>query len=188
MTTKIISWCFFVNFKNIDRLSEYLVGLKCNQRAARWWFPGWQCRLYYDANSLNKAPLIKEYIQNICNNGIPTIEMIPVREGYPCITERYRPLFEPNVSACMVRDVDSILSKLDADYVNEWFNNTDLKLFKYREHLMPHDRIMGGGITVRGHLLNEDLHIKPVKRSKGDDEVMLDEVIKGSLVLKLLHE
>ena len=180
MDTKVISWCFFVNLENISRLGEYLVGLKCNQRAARWWFPGWQCRLYYDAKGLSCFQIIKTYIENICNNGTPAIEMLPVREGYPSINERYRPLFDPNVSVCIVRDIDSILSKPDADRVNDWLNNSTCKVLKYREHYMRPDYVMGGGICVKGHFLNEQKYIKPCSAKKGDDERMLCNLLKDS--------
>lgn len=178
MDVKVISWCFYVDMKNIERLCEYLVGLKCNQRAARWWFPEWQCRLYYDSTTLNDYPVIKKYIENVCYNGIPMIEMIPCRIGYPCINERYRPFFEKNITACIVRDIDSILSKIDADHVNNWLYNTNFKIFKYLEYQMPLDYAMGGGIAIRGNLNNEDKYIKPVSVIRGDDELLLKNILR----------
>lgn len=149
---KVISWCFYFDCVNVSRFAEYLVGLKCNQRAARFWFPDWHCRLYYDAESVKDHPCIWNFIRDVCMNGSPQIELIPKRLDYPIMTERYRPFFEPGISVTIVRDIDSVLSKVDADCVNKWFYESSSHILQYREIKMGLDYVMGGGIGFRGSL------------------------------------
>lgn len=146
---KVISWCFYVNPSNIKRLPEYLVGLKANKIAARWWFNDWKCRLYYDPLNLENYPEVGEYVKEICQNDLPVIEMIPVRKNYPLITERYLPFFEKDIQVSIVRDIDSILSYTDSCIVNKWLTESDSKVLRYLEYKMKLFT-MGGGIAVRG--------------------------------------
>jgi hypothetical protein len=39
------------------------------------------------------------------------------------MVERYHVFFDSNIHVSVVRDVDSILTKLDADIVNNWIND-----------------------------------------------------------------
>jgi len=176
---KVISWCFYFDKKNKDRLAEYLLGLKCNQRAARYWFPGWQLRLYYDQTM---KPAIKEYIEEICKHGYPNIEMIPTREGYNPMVERYRPFFDPEVEVCAARDIDSILSKTDANYIQDWLNNNDSDILSYKEHMQHDHTCMGGGITVKTRVfkkIGEIFFATPDKKfARGIDERQLIEFLK----------
>lgn len=163
--SRIISWSLYINPNYIYRLGEYLFGLKCNIEAAKKWFPTFKCRIYYHS-SVEKHSSIWQYVLNLCQE----IEMIKVRSGYPTETERYRPLFEDH-EITIVRDIDSILSKTDADFVHEWIN-TPTKILIYSEYKMK-NKPMGGGVCVKGNLLNEELYIKPTFYNRGDDEDVL---------------
>ncbi len=167
--SRIISWSLYINSKYIHRLGEYLFGLKCNIQAAKKWVPTFKCRLYYHS-SVQDNLNIWQYVVDLCKD----VEMIKVREGYPTETERYRPLFEDH-EVTIVRDIDSILSKTDADYVNEWLQSSS-KIFYYSEYMMDH-KPMGGGVGVKGKLLNEALYIKPVRYNRGDDEDVLANIL-----------
>jgi hypothetical protein len=146
---KVISWCLYINPDNKTRLPEYLCGLRCNQRAARQWFPTWNLRIYYN-ETVVESPEVKEFVFGVAQWGDPPIEMIPCRAGgaNPMI-ERYRPFFDSSVSVCIVRDIDSILSKTDADFVNQWLENDKLNLFCYREYQMNPGWAMGGGVAAK---------------------------------------
>lgn len=180
MSLRVISWCLFFNKLHVDRLSEYLTGLRYNRRAARLWFPGWECRLYYDEHSLSEYPEILTYVKKICGVGYPEIKLIPCEKGYIATSERYRPFFDENVEVTIVRDIDSILSKIDADFVNEWINNSNCKILAYREHKMTGNSFMGGGISIKGVFnkqVDKGRETVSLNLEKGPDEAWLREFI-----------
>lgn len=150
---KIISWCFYIDKDNenthmtLTRLPEYLMGLKCNQRAARLWFPEWKLRLYFDEEVKTISPEIWNLVQDISIYGSPEIELVPCRPGHHPMIERYRPFIEEKDGVCIVRDLDSILSKTDADLVNLWLANQNSDLLSYEEYLMSNT--MGGGVGIK---------------------------------------
>lgn len=146
--SRVISWCLYVDSSDVSRLPEYLVGLKCNQRAARLWFPGWELRLYV-ARSHPQENAVWEFVEKIAKHGDPVIRIIECDPEKHPMTERYRPFFDPNVRVCIVRDLDSILSKTDADLVNEWISDPQYDVLQYREYLMGNNSIMGGGVGFK---------------------------------------
>jgi hypothetical protein len=163
------------------RLPEYLFGLKCNQRAARFWFPDWNLRLYIDS-SVHENESVFNYLFDICEYGEPKIEMIPCRYGFNPTIERYRPFFEPNINVCLARDVDSILSKTDADYVKCWLDGKygDVDILCYREYMQDPVSCMGGGISVKcPRFLGSNLfHSTPeFKYLRGVDEKQLERLL-----------
>lgn len=182
MGIRVISWCLFFSPLHIGRLSEYLVGLRYNRRAARLWFPGWECRLYYDEKSLEKYPEILNYVKKVCNMGYPEIKMIPCEKGYLVTSERYRPFFEENVEVSIVRDIDGVLSKIDADFVIDWLNNSNCKVLAYKEYKMAENYFMGGGTSVKGSFnknLDKGRENEGFRLAKGPDEKWL-----GKFILK----
>lgn len=144
---RVISWCLYYDESNLVRLPEYLVGLKCNQRAARVWFPGWHLRLYYN-KSVRQHSSLWDYVVSIATYGDPCIELIECRDNIHPKIERYRPFFDDTVDVCIARDIDSILSKTDADIVQQWLLNSSSPVLIYREHKMTYI-CMGGGVGVR---------------------------------------
>lgn len=182
---KVISWCFYVDEKsNKERLPEYLFGLKCNQRAARFWFPDWTLRLYVDV-SVSEHPSVFNYLFDICEYGSPKIEMIPCRNGFNPTVERYRPFFEPGVQVCLARDVDSILSKTDANYVQSWLDGAygEVDILCYREYMQFTYTCMGGGIAVKCAKfegLDDTFYATPcLKYERGIDEKQLKNLLAG---------
>lgn len=171
----VISWCLFINtaFDAWSRLPEYLFGLKCNQRAARVWFPGWQLRLYIDA-SVTENSSVYNYVSDIARYGEPQIELIPCREGCNPMIERHRPFADQRVNVCLVRDLDSILSRTDAEIVQHWMNDTNYDVLRYREYQQSRNLAMGGGIAIKCHTLPLDLKIPTDKYwQRGHDENVL---------------
>ena len=149
---KVISWCFFVDEKAKIRLPEYLFGLRCNKIGAELWFPDWHLRLYID-KSVYKYPSVLKFIIDICySKKGPKIDLLLCREGFNPTIERYRPFFDKDVEICIARDIDSILSKTDAEYVDRWLSGEygdDVDILCYREYMQPNDFCMGGGIGIK---------------------------------------
>lgn len=63
------------------------------------------------------------------------------------MVERYRGLVEQDVDVCIVRDLDSILSKSDANRINAWLKDDGSDVFRYREYRMAYEWSMGGGMA-----------------------------------------
>jgi hypothetical protein len=179
--SKVISWCFYVDCKNLERLPEYLVGLKCNQRAARLWFPDWKLKMYIDPKTKTDYPSVYQYVNEIAQYGEPPIELIDCRPDSHPLIERYRPFFDSDVSVCIARDVDSILSKTDADIVNVWINEKDFDVLQYLEHWMSSRSIMGGGVGFkRNAVVAESIqkhYYSKEDRSRGFDEDIIAAIL-----------
>jgi hypothetical protein len=174
---KVISWSFYVDLGNMVRLPEYLVGLKCNQRAARLWFPGWNLRLYLDPKT-KEIPAIWKWIREVCEYGEPKIEIVECREGKHPKIERYRPIFDPTVSVFIARDIDSILSKIDADMVNVWLEEEQYDVLQYLEHKMDETWIMGGGLGFKRNPNTPCDDTNYITSNYLGDERMLSKIVK----------
>lgn len=147
--SKVISWCFYVEPKCMERLPEYIAGLKCNQRAAKRWFPGWKLRLYISKAKAETETRLWEFIDEIAKFHDPPIEVFECDPDVHPTLERYSPFCDPTVDVCIARDVDSILSKTDADIVNDWVCDDRYDVLQYREYMMTAIDIMGGGVGLK---------------------------------------
>ena len=177
---KVISWCLYIDSDNINRLPEYLFGLRCNQRAARVWFPGWKLRLYIHA-SVRISPAVWKYVDEIASYGYPKIELIDCDVGKNPMTERYRPFVDDSVDVCIVRDLDSILSKVDADMVNQWLNNDNMDVLRYREYQQEKSRAMGGGIGIKCKITHDKKLVDSTSFGRrGYDECKLEHFLKNN--------
>jgi len=178
---KVISWCLYLDPKNKKRLPEYLVGLRCNQRAARVWFPGWDLRLYID-ETVENSEEVAQFVKDVTEFGCPKIEVRKCREGLNPMLERYRPFFDDDVAVCIARDIDSILSKTDADLVNRWLEQDEFDVLRYREYQMPCKWSMGGGIAVKTRAFTGKPDFREVPRIKllgrGHDEPALAKILE----------
>lgn len=169
---KIISWCLFVG--SLDRLPEYLIGLKCNQRAARRWFPGWELWLYID-ESIKTNLEVYEFVKEIAEFGFPEIKLIDCFPNSNPMIQRYRPVYEKDV-IFIVRDLDSILSKSDADLVNAWVENEQSDILRYREYMMSSGLTMGGGYGLKTKSVNADIISFDYKNYRGEDEIFSKQI------------
>jgi hypothetical protein len=172
MERKVISWCLYVD--NFSRLPEYLAGLRCNQRAARWYFPDWKLRLY-----VNGSLCVKEFVNEVAQFGSPEIELVPCRDGANPMVERFRVFLDDSVDVSIVRDLDGILSKQDACRVNAWLDDDQSNVLAYREHEMSY-KAMGGGIGIKHRAVRgNDLAIRVVHtQGRGQDEPLLDRFLQ----------
>lgn len=177
---KLISWCLYVDPDNLQRLPEYLMGLKCNQRAARMHFPDWKLRLYVD-KTLDQCPEMADYVRDLAHYGTPEIDLVQCREDSNPMVERFRALLDDTVDVVLVRDVDSILSRTDADLVNAWLedDDDDIDVFRYREYQMNCRWSMGGGMGGRTRAFASHLdHLDVVKkRGRNQDEGVLAQML-----------
>jgi hypothetical protein len=172
--SKIISWCLFV--ERLDRLPEYLAGLKCNQRAARRWFPGWELWLYID-ESVKKNLEVYEFVNEVAEFGFPEIKLIDCHPNANPMIQRYRPVYEKD-SIFIVRDLDSILSKADADLVNEWVGNEQSDILRYQEYMMSSCLTMGGGYGLKTKSVNVDIISFDYQNHRGEDELFAEKITR----------
>lgn len=174
MEKKVISWCLYIGDRE-DRIPEYLVGLRINQRAAKKWFPGWELRLYMDKNVKYRQD-IYNYVLDVAKYGGTEIKVIEVDGTTNRTFDRYRPFFEKDVDVTIARDIDSILSKKDAELVEEWLTDERSHVLKYREYKMSKNMPMGGGIGIKKHIDADFPHI--VGEHRGLDERNLSRVLQ----------
>ena len=181
---KIISWCLYVEDRS--RRPEYLLGLRINQRAARKWFPGWSLRLYID-KSIKDDKDVYEYVLDLAKYGDPIIEIIEVDGTTNRTFDRYKPFFEKDVDVALARDIDSILSKKDAELVEKWLNDDNSYVLRYREYQMGEDMPMGGGIGMKRYFSDANIPFPQVQgECRGLDErnlrrLFLEHLDKGKI-------
>lgn len=170
---KVICFCFYDYEKYRNRWVEYLVGLKINTKISKILFPDWSIRLYTRITNDN----IRMYIDNFCiENNIENI-IIPPNEN-PMIY-RFTSFFDKNIDVCIIRDIDSILSIIDYNYVNEWLN-TEKTVLIYKEHLQGTNDGMGGGIGIKPKKLNINVKfISYDSQDRGYDESELSRLLKN---------
>lgn len=174
---KVVSWCIYYDDSSTAsgaRFSEYLMGFRYNVAAMAKWFPEWEGRLHLSSPIKEELPELWNALVDIIGDS-KQIKLYDYMEEWgnwhPMMT-RYMPLFDPKVAVCAVRDIDSIIGKLDKEHLDAWMQS-DAQSHGYREWQMPRNGTMGGGLTVRNLPLDNDLieqfRIRP-KTGRGVDE------------------
>jgi hypothetical protein len=179
---KVISLCLYYRQDANDRFIEYILGLKYNHKARNLWFSDWEIWLYIDT-SVKKEQILMDYIRSF-NDPIITIKEID-NENNPMI-ERYRPIFDPTVDIVICRDIDSILSKTDAEYVSKFLEDDSKDVMCYHEYKMGYIS-MGGGVAVKTRNIVEPNNICiPIinNRLRDYDEKILEELINSVTTLR----
>lgn len=64
--------------------------------------------------------MLFRFVSDVCGDKVEIVDCRPMM--HPMV-ERYHVFFDRDVDVSIVRDVDSILTKLDADVVNNWIND-----------------------------------------------------------------
>ena len=112
---------------------RYLEGAKRQFELAKYWYPGWEFRLYIDDASRIDLP------------GANVIEM---KEGDGTYGRLF-PLFEEAV--VIVRDADSRITAREAMAVFEWMES-GMKFHLIHDHVLHHRPVMAGAFGVVGPL------------------------------------
>lgn len=180
---KIISYCLYDTINhNLNRFPEYLVGLLLNIKVKEILFPDWKIKLYIKI--LN--PLILSYITEISKKH--DIELINVhKERHPMIA-RYEPFIDKTIDICIVRDLDSILSKTDKRYIEYWLHNHNKYILNYKEYMQNKNCAMGGGLGIKVQKLKLWDKLPYIGVNSYNDEYNKDEEYLYHKILKKVNK
>lgn len=113
---KIISFSLWGNIR------LYCIGAIKNALLAKKYFPGWICRYYYDESV---PEIIIEYLKSLDNVELKFIEIPSGGKYYKSIGQfgmfwRFYPFNDDDVEIWMARDIDSRLSKYEAEKIEDF--------------------------------------------------------------------
>lgn len=129
----------------------YLHGALVNARQVQEHFPGWNMWVYHD----NSVP--RETLDSL--EKFEHIKLFEVTDGSYGMFWRFMALFEPNLDAVLVRDLDSRITWRDVRCVNDWLESP-FRLSVIRDHEEHYKvPILGGLFGLKGgplprHLLS----------------------------------
>ena len=135
---------------------RYLEGARRQFELAKYWYPGWEYRLYIDDASRIDLP------------GADVIEIKAKTNG---MFWRFLPMFEDAI--VIVRDADSRITAREAMAVYEWIAS-GRKFHLMRDHAWHRTSINAGMLGVRGPLSTE-LAISMMLASIGECQYGKDE-------------
>lgn len=165
---KVISFSVFGSDK------KYREGLLKNIAASKYIYPDRKVIAYCDRQNFN------EIQKKITDENVALICYQEISNGLEGAIWRYIPALDPNVTVAIFRDADSVITKREAEAVNEWLASTfDVHLI--RDHPYHTSPIMGGMFGIRGQavrILEELLKCALQKRRLhvyGDDQAFLNE-------------
>jgi hypothetical protein len=119
-------------------------------------------------------------VREIAEFGLPKIELVSSREKCNQAVERYRAFVDVDVDVCLVRDIDSILSKTDSDLVNNWLMDPTSDILRFWEYKMCFGMCMGGGIGLKKRSMRSIQSIPFTERkTRGEDEQILNSILKN---------
>ena len=114
---------------------SYIVGALENCRLARFYYPGWEVKIYVDDT-------ITEQVRGMLRRGGATV----VRAAYPGMFGRFGIALDDSVDRFIVRDADSRLGPREVVAVNEWIaSGRAWHVIKdYRDRMVDPRPIPGG--------------------------------------------
>lgn len=144
----VISFCLY------SSKTTYTLGMKENILLGQKFFPDWEIRIYY--NDIIPDTFINEYIKLgaiciKCEN----------KMNLQCILWRFFPLDDESVHHWISRDVDSRLSKRDANLVNQWIQSNKT-LHCIRDHKYHCNAIMGGMFGINNKFFHAKYKFKKI--------------------------
>ena len=127
----------------------YLHGALVNARQVQEHFPGWEMRVYHDSS----VPW--ETLESL--RKFEHVKLVQVNDDSYGMFWRFRPLFEPDLEAVLVRDLDSRITWRDVRCVKEWLESP-FRLSVIRDHEEHYKvPIVGGLFGLKGGPLPESL-------------------------------
>jgi len=115
----------------------YLVGAISNAKLAPLYYPGWQCRIYCGQDTP------ASWRNELQRAGYQVVMRRALRGLWDGLFWRFEPVFDPQVSVCLIRDCDSRLNPREAAAVTEWLA-TKKRLHTMRDHYQHIVPILGG--------------------------------------------
>jgi len=160
MSLNVISYSLFLQ-GNISSFSKYIVGVRECIKTRDLYFSKYHIYIFYD-DSLEKnkrygLPLLYIIKSLVCKNircfKVKGLENHPtyVRAGY-----RFLALKKTDVNIVLFRDIDSPLTRLDRNYVDNWITISRESVMTYRSIVCTDDSIVqysGGGTSINKSLL-----------------------------------
>lgn len=128
---------------------KYYVGAEKNITLTKEHLPDWEVSIYYHPDSTEESYInkIKTMDCNVINVADIDLKINKPITDYPIpFFWRFFSFFDDNIS--IVRDLDSRISKREADYINRWING-DKNYFVIRDHTW-HSQYPAGLFGMRG--------------------------------------
>lgn len=150
----------------------YLYGLRANHMASKLWFKDYELWLYID-KSVKEHDYLMKYISSFTEPSFVIKDCSP--KHHPMF-ERYRPMIDDSVDITVCRDIDSVLSKEDADNINAFIEREDKDVFCYQEYMMSLWS-MGGGFCIKKGIIKEWTQVYGIDRDR-DEEPLHDLIEK----------
>lgn len=148
MSKLVISFSLFLDPKWKCRHHEYLLGVLANVQARDRYFSDFELWFFTDVK-LKHNPIIRYVMKQY-----DRVKFLfkPFRDYKEAVQWRFIPIFHrvinKTMKAVLVRDVDSVLTELDAHFITTWLNNeTSPPLLLYREYIMSY-LVCGGGFNI----------------------------------------
>jgi hypothetical protein len=127
----------------------YLHGALVNAKQVREHFPEWHMRIYHD----DTVP--SDVLEQLRQFG--HVKLVQVNDGSYGMFWRFRALFEPNLDAVLIRDLDSRITWRDVKCVSEWLESP-YRLSVIRDHEEHYKvPILGGLFGLKGGPLPNSL-------------------------------
>lgn len=146
----------------------YLHGAIMNARTAGQWYPDWSCRFYVGVS------VPREVCEQLEAAGALVIH-VDGPETPSAMLWRFRPVYEEDVQAIMVRDCDSRFGRREREAVSEWLGE-GRPFHIMRDHPAHRAPILGGlwGATGPGLVvMREALAQAPLPDVPGVDQYFL---------------
>ena len=142
-----ICYSLFLSEEYKPRHWEYLTGAILNIDARNRYFPGF-ILVYYIDEKLKDHPAI-QLITKLADPSTVQLIFCPCNSFVEAVQWRQRKLKhrDPCDGLILIRDIDSLLTQLDADLVQHWQQNSSAPLLVYHEYLMSFISA-GGGFSL----------------------------------------
>jgi hypothetical protein len=162
-----------ISFSVFGTESKYREGFIRNIDAAAEFYPEWCLHAYCDRQNYDA-------LQSKISKRVRVILHKEMSNGLEGALWRYLPSLENDISTIIFRDADSVVSRREAEAVEEWLSSS-FQLHLMRDHPYHESPVMGGMFGVRGKALSalSSLLQSALTRRRlsayGDDQAFLNE-------------